>query len=175
MYPSTANSYTCMVFYNYYYYTGGKQSMSEKKKIVIFLFVFGIIITLAGIKFIHNAQESLHWPKTEGVITQSFMDWDRERHHFANIKYEFVVNGEKITGFQISAKNVNKSSEELLREYPKGKKVTVYYDPVDPVNSLLEPGYSWQSYQAFVLGIIIILAGIGVLLFYKEKPQSAKG
>lgn len=149
--------------------------MSEKKKILIFLFIFGIVITLAGIKLIYNARENLYWPKTEGVITQSFMNWDRNRHHYADITYEFIVNGEKIRGFQISSKDFNKSSEELLREYPKGKKVTVYYDPDDPVNSYLEPGYSWQSYMGLVIGIIFLVAAVCVLLFYKEKPQSAKG
>lgn len=149
--------------------------MTQKKHIVIFLFVFGGVTALGGIKLINNARESLYWPKAEGIITQSFMDRDRHRRHYANIKYSFTVNGQKITGFQISAKEMNKSSEELLKEYPVGKKVTVYYDPDNPENSLLEPGYSWQSYQAFVLGIIIILVGIGVLFFYKEKPQPAKG
>lgn len=145
--------------------------MTQKKHLVIFLFIFGSVLTLAGLKLIHNARESLYWPKTEGVITQSFMDWDRHRQQYANIRYSFIVNGEKITGFQISAKDTNISDEELLKKYPVGKKVIVYYDPENPENSLLEPGYSWQSYQAFVLGIIFLLIAKGVALQYKEKPQ----
>ena len=145
--------------------------MSQKKHLVIFLFIFEGIVTLAGLKLINDARESLHWPNTEGVITQSFMNWDKDRQHYADIKYSFVVAGETITGFQISTREFNTSSEELLKEYPVGKKVTVYYDPDDPYNCYLEPGYSWQSYQAFVLGVIILLVAIGVAVFYKEKPK----
>jgi hypothetical protein len=149
--------------------------MTQKKHLVIFLFVFGSIITLAGIKLINNARESLYWPKAEGIITQSFMDWDRHRRQYANIKYSFTVNGQKITGFQISAKEMNKSNEDLLKEYPVGKKVIVFYDPENPENSLLEPGYSWQSYQALVIGIVILIVAIVVALFYKEKPNKSGG
>ncbi|MCX8124995.1 MAG: DUF3592 domain-containing protein [Spirochaetes bacterium] len=148
--------------------------MTQKKHIVIFLFVFGAVLTLVGIKLIQNARQSLYWPKAEGVITQSFMDWDRHRQQFANIKYTFTVNGEEITGFQISAKDMNKSNEDLLKEYPVGKKVIVYYDPENPENSLLEPGYSWQSYQALVIGIIILIVAIVVALFYKERSQKSE-
>ncbi|MEW6527262.1 MAG: DUF3592 domain-containing protein [Spirochaetota bacterium] len=149
--------------------------MTQKKHIVIFLFVFGGVITLAGLKIVHNARESLYWPKAEGIITQSFMDWDRHRRQFANITYTFTVNGQKIKGFQISAKEMNKSNEDLLKEYPVGKKVIVFYDPENPENSLLEPGYSWQSYQALILGIVILIVAIVVALFYKEKPHEIGG
>lgn len=146
--------------------------MSQKKHLLVFLFIFGGIITLAGLKLINDAKENLYWPTAEGVITQSFINWDKDRRRYADIKYSFVVNGETITGFQISSKEMNTSSEELLKEYPVGKKVTVYYDPDDPYNCYLEPGYSWQSYQAFVIGIIILLVAIGVAILYKEKPQN---
>lgn len=145
--------------------------MTQKKHLLIFLFIFGSVLTLTGLKLIHNARESLYCPETEGVITESFMDWDRHKKQYATIGYSFIVKGEKKIGFQISAKDTNISNEELLTKYPVGKKVEVYYDPDNPENSLLEPGYSWQRYQAFVLGILFLLVAMGVALLYQEKPQ----
>jgi len=60
-----------------------------------------------------------------------------------------------------------------LSKYPVGRKVKVYYNPDDPVIAVLEPGASWESYQAFVLGILILIVDIGVIVYYKRKEMKA--
>ncbi len=64
-------------------------------------------------------------------------------------------------------KNPDIPDNELLRLYPVGKKVTVYYDPKDPTYCLLEPGISYQSYIAFIIGVVFIIIGIVIAVVYK--------
>ncbi|MGB4270391.1 MAG: DUF3592 domain-containing protein [Spirochaetota bacterium] len=151
--------------------------MAFKKHIVLFFLIFGLVVTLAGIKMINEAKESLSWPHTEGVIVTSHMDKRYVKgqgyQHFANITYEFEVGGEKYRGSQISFKNLDIPDEELLRLYPLGKKVKVYYDPDDPSYSLLEPGISIQTYTALFIGIVLLVVAISTAIFYKPKKATS--
>lgn len=150
--------------------------MSTKKQIVIFFVIMGLITTLAGLKFLSDAKSNSSWPVTEGVIIKSERNSERssdgDYHDYPDIKYLFEVEGEEYTGFQISTGNFNRPIEEYLQKYPVGKKVTVYYKPGNPSNCYLEPGVSWQSYMGLILGILLLVAGVSISIFYKQNQSN---
>jgi len=72
--------------------------LKQNRKLIIFLTIFGLIITLAGILMIKRARESLYWPVADGIIVESHEDTRIDKgtvHYYANIKYSFKVNGQE--------------------------------------------------------------------------------
>lgn len=148
--------------------------LKQNRKVIIFLTIFGLVITLAGILRFKRARESVYWPVAEGVIIKSCVGTRMHKgevHHYADVKYSFKVNGEEYTSGEITYKHVNRSIDETLAKFPVGLKVKVYYNPDDPSIALLEPGASWETYQAFAIGILILIVDIGVIVYYKRKDM----
>ncbi len=88
------------------------------------------------------------WTRTTGRIVQS--GTETRRHRFAGepetivnvpaVQYEFKVDGRTVRGSRIAigedSGGVN--TEATLARYPKGAEVTVFYDPADSANCVLE-------------------------------------
>ena len=91
--------------------------------------------------------KAARWLETQARITESRIEV--ERHRFAGdttkvrnlpyVAYDFVANGATVRGTQISvgvapADNV----DVVLKHYPVGATVPVYYDPANPTDCVLE-------------------------------------
>src|SRR5262249_14821005 len=70
------------------------------------------------------------------VVTTDRID----RKNFAAIPYEYTVAGRKLLSRQVGVgkDHGNLDVVALLQRYPKGKPVTVWYDPAAPEHSILE-------------------------------------
>jgi hypothetical protein len=51
-------------------------------------------------------------------------------------------------------------AQKIAQKYPKGKKVTVYYMPDNPAESLLEPGFSYKVFAWPLVGIVMFVIGV---------------
>ena len=50
-------------------------------------------------------------------------------------------------------------AQKIAKKYPKGKKVTVYYMPDNPSESLLEPGFSYKVFAWPICGFVLLVIG----------------
>ena len=50
-------------------------------------------------------------------------------------------------------------AQKIAKKYPKGKKVTVYYMPDNPAESLLEPGFSYKVFAWPIAGVVMLAIG----------------
>lgn len=80
----------------------------------------------------------------------------------ANIRYEYAVNGESHEsdiwrfGAKISWLSWPSVAARATARYPFGKSVTVFYNPNNPSDAVLEPGtIDWTG---FVLGLLFMIA-----------------
>ena len=88
------------------------------------------------------------WPQAAGRITKSVVATRHARPfgratqviNFPAIEYEFSVAGRKYNGRRISVGEDagGANIEATLTRYPVGAAVTIYYDPADPENCVLE-------------------------------------
>jgi hypothetical protein len=144
-----------------------------------FQIIAGGALLLLGIVFsdIPTMIMSQGWPATEGKIDKSrivgtgIRGWDGEVfvETKAYVSYRYIVNG---TSYTSSVVNSIKSPFSLYprsyaTRYPAGKDVTVYYNPKDPSEAVLEPGFidpfkafDVFSYLFFGAGIYSIYRGI---------------
>jgi len=115
-----------------------------------------------GYRLVRKARASSKWPSTQGTIESSTVDVERERErdsdgdiHYEtkftpNIVYQYQVDGMDFAGDQISFGGTSSSSQSrayrITNQYPEGAEVTVYFDPEDPQESVLQPGATLGTY-----------------------------
>jgi hypothetical protein len=143
-----------------------KNGKSNVNPVIMVLFA-GIVIGLYGIYKIYKGYESQSWPTTEGrIIDSRLAGAKRILGRRAYIKYEYFVDGKRYVSPQISYTFIignYSSSVETLRKYPKGKTVTVYYDPDNSRDAVLETEISGRISWLFILSGLAIIAGLRAL------------
>jgi hypothetical protein len=107
--------------------------------------MIGAMIANVGLKM-HRAKG---WLQVEGRITRSKLMVRRPSAgndigtavNVPDIAYSFMAGGLSYQGRRVSLGDISgKFAEEAVRRYPVGSVVTVYYDPADPSDCVLERG-----------------------------------
>ena len=125
-----------------------------------------------------RALDARHWPTAEAVVLSSDMTT-----HFdtsdgvsggggptfgAAVTYSYSVDGIGYESDRVSFGSYSSSdsdhAETILARYPVGASVTVHYDPEDPAEAVLEPGYAGGHTIIFIVGGTFV--AVGSLLFW---------
>jgi hypothetical protein len=111
------------------------------------------------------------WLRTEGLIRESRIE--AANGWAARIRYSYSFRGESFEGSRISPlhEDAKHRSEQQAqrdrRRYPYGKTVTVYVNPEDPFDAVLEPLAG--NRRAF----LHVLAGLGGLVIVVVHAYAA--
>ncbi|MFT4639449.1 MAG: hypothetical protein ACI8T1_002774 [Verrucomicrobiales bacterium] len=147
-------------------------------------FVGGIALAIWGAREWQSALSSKDWPTVPGTILQSEVTKKMKarrpgqkshqtRTQFTSeIRYSYVVNETCYTGARVSYSDYSSSNEAqmeaVVARYPKGKSVTVYYEPENSSNSLLESGFGWTPVAIIAVGVVFTLVG-GITLLRTRR------
>ncbi len=166
------------------------------KSSIIFGAVFGavgLVVAGFGVNELTQADASASWPSVAGTVVSSQVKKStssrgtgrkrrRSTSHSASIVYEYTVDSRKHTAKRVSfgaTSSSASSAREIVSRYPKGKAVTVYYDPADPERAVLEPGTSGGTYIPLGVGVVFAAIGgymaVGGLLVRKKRLAAAAG
>jgi len=79
------------------------------------------------------------------------------------VRYEFDVAGARYSGDRIGFVGYSPSSVARLRTmYRTGNAVTVWYDPADPNESVLQRRAAWLLFMQLLVGGTFVLLGVVV-------------
>lgn len=114
-----------------------------------------------------NALASESWPSVNGRLTdvrlwgKRRIDGEMKEAEKLIVEYEYEIDGLKYTGTSATFYTlVYPETLEFFKHYPKGSDVKIYYNPKDPVESVLIPGLKKnQPYSEFILGGLGIAVG----------------
>jgi len=157
----------------------------------------GAITLYLGIQSFNKARASTNWPEAEGKIISSSVEShtsektgssrDRSRSrggttttttYKAEVFYEYTVDGKTYNGNRVAYGNVSTSSPSRARRivdrYPEGKEISVYYQPDDPEECLLEPGMKLQTLFLPGFGLIFLCAGVAMFIFLPRAFKKGK-
>jgi len=141
-------------------------------------FAYAIIIILAIVSFISGcylyikSKDSMNWSKTNGFIldTKLYKSVDGGASpisYKAQIKYSYTVEEKEYIskriyfgGFLLDSSPSR--SKKLLKKYPKGTTVDIYYNPLKPQQSVLQKGVHLDVILTF---ITVFLFMIFMLIF----------
>jgi hypothetical protein len=116
---------------------------------LIFLPMAALVLVAVASKLLELGRAQ-SWTQTTGKIVRS--EIEARRHRFANepetvknvpaVEYEFTADDRKIRGSRIGIGDDagGANAEATLARYPVGATVTVYYDPADATQCVLERG-----------------------------------
>ena len=117
-----------------------------------------------------KSEESQAWSATSGQITESYV---RESHsqdsdgitttsYYAEVRYLYQVMGVEYSGDKVSfggkVGGSRGKANETTVQYPVGKNVTVYYDPNNHEDAVLERRIG--SRGMLIIGIIFTAIGV---------------
>jgi len=140
-----------------------------------FVLVFagiGAFLIYQSVRGRQKADASQSWPSTSGQITEAHVshhtssdtDGEMSDHYTPQVKYTYQAIGQEYQGdklgfgFQQSFGSQAKA-QAALAPFPVGAQVTVYYDPNNPAEAVLERKAGGAT-LSLVLGIIFVVIGL---------------
>jgi len=139
-----------------------------------------IALVVAGFGLL-KLKASGEWDSVTGVVldsaiekiyhapSQRNMAGDNVVDYKINIRYRYSVNGRELTGETVTAGMPNiagskQDAEDIVRRYPAGETIRVFYNPVKPSEAALITGRDVPIAGFVVFGLLI--AGVaGLILF----------
>ncbi|MFU8860970.1 MAG: DUF3592 domain-containing protein [Cyclonatronaceae bacterium] len=148
-----------------------------------------LLLTWGFYRQFSTAQNSKNWPFVTGeVIEFDVRNRTADKSVYATIRYTYKVDGYTYTGNRFTLENGEPDVRQVARRldaYPEGRTITVYYNPENPSQAVLEPGVSANAlmvtsmaYLFFVL-VIVFLSGISFRFssYWQQKlePETEEG
>ncbi len=124
-----------------------------------FLF-FGAMALLGGIILTMRVGRTKTWKTADGVITCSDMVADAWRPS-PIIEYNYEVGGRTYKADKVAAGWSNSLSDwEMVKKYPYGHTVKVFYNPDNPRQATLEPGTARLGMLLTLMGVCLLFLGV---------------
>jgi len=141
-----------------------------------FYIVLGfVLVSMSGYDLVRY-QDAKTWPSVQGTVQISKIRAHKEwmlSVFEPHLIYSYTVAGKGYTGdtVRIGHAKMMWSKEDatgLLQNYPAGKTVTVYYDPDEPTEALLELKIDKSRKQGSWVGFALIVFG-GFWLRHRKR------
>ncbi len=146
---------------------------------IIFLGI-GIATTFFGMNNLKKFSASKSWPSVKGTVTVSEIDtrqmesngkWINMYH--PQVVYNYFVKDKAYTNSKISfgdyATNKRKDANKVIRKYPVNSEVTVYYNPINPQEAVLQRKAGLAAYGIVAIGVLLSLGGLFLLFALIKK------
>ncbi len=116
-------------------------------------------------RLMDNAK-SRNWPTVKGEITKS-QAWQYRytrsgsKFYVPRLTYQYNVDGKIYTGGPLIFGKTGLPTE-VLKPYPPGRAITVYYAPHDPRQNMLRPGNKARDYLVLLVPLGLLVYGLAM-------------
>ena len=147
------------------------QALRMDTFIGVSLILAGFIWLLWSLYSLKKGQESEDWSIIKGVITKSkvYEPYRKGNASIPIVHYEYSLKGKTYQSDRIFWGNVHtsgalSSAQKVVDKYKEGENVTVYYNPKNEQESVLEPGSAQGTLLSLAISCIPIVVGTIQLL-----------
>jgi hypothetical protein len=155
--------------------------ISRKVLLCSLAILFGF--SVASLPQYLRIKKSAEWPSVPGVITASWMRSGICKGmpcYHGEIVYHYRVGNIEYSGTAFELGRTHWAAREAwqkdLDRYPIGKVVSVYYEPRNPPNAVLEPGLFGETEIVYKMDVGMIwffgLCFVAALLWYHDPEVS---
>lgn len=146
----------------------------------LILIPIGILLAAISLYFGSQQRASQSWPNVAGVVTNAYVeeyrDADQDPSYYARVVYQYEVEGQQYASQQINFGIVRSyasqyQATQALKTYPLGKQVTVYYNPADPGNAVLDRSATRITPFVWLGGGLVLLGAITLLGARRKKVR----
>lgn len=124
--------------------------------------LMGAVLIIFGMVSQYQQRQVKAWVETKGNITHSDFVDDSEGGRLT-IEYEYSVAGMRFQSTRLAPAFMLYNAREMANKYPVGAAVTVYYNPDNPKEAVLER-QSAVTWVSILMGAVCI--GIAAILFF---------
>ncbi|MBS2101220.1 DUF3592 domain-containing protein [Carboxylicivirga linearis] len=140
----------------------------------IITLIVGLIILIFNLRSLIKANSSKNWLSAEGEILNSELDitksfGESDKVYNPKVEYKYLVNGKEYCSTRIyygssSSSTFKKSkSRNIIEKYPKGSRVTVFYDPMNESEAVIERGVKPEVISLILASSVLLACSIYVL------------
>lgn len=139
----------------------------------------GVVTGVVGVRRLRRAWASRAWPSVKGTLVRSevvLSEEETERSDDeprppstwkAELHYEFEVGGRRFEGTRYALDVIDTNDRgraaDIVRAFPTGATVDVFYEPANPENCVLRPGISGGSAIFPLVGVAMVGLGLSML------------
>lgn len=92
-----------------------------------------------------------------------------------SVKYRYAVDGKSYTGNRITASDnyqkTRSSANDVLKKYPVGGEVSVYYNPANPGSSVLKTGVNKNVSLPLGIAVVCFLLATAIIVSELKKKK----
>lgn len=140
----------------------------------VILILVGLLFVIIGFILTLRAKAASKWPTTTGVMLKSELVERTTKQRTSNhqirtytsyeplVEYQYTVDGQNLTGKRLAfglTRLPLEKAQELVKKYPVGAQVPVYYNPRKVKDSRLEVTAAAAAPQ-LIIGAIIGVIGV---------------
>ena len=145
------------------------------------ILVGGLIGWGAALLEYRTSLRSAAWPSVTGVVRASEVETSIQRRssgpnrtsYLFSLRYEYTVDSQTYEGDRIRFGGYGDGTREFadaaVARFPVGAEVTVYYDPDDPGEAVLERGANTSAAITPFAVLVLLPVGLGLFLFNRPR------
>jgi len=145
--------------------------------LLVAMVLFGAFFIYKGFHAILRQQQTMSFKPTTGIMVSSSIGQNSTGRNAAGqpagpeqvayypiVVFSYSVDGQRYTGRHYNEADMYGLSqndvESIVNQYPAGKVCTIYYNPANPADSILQRDLGAAPYIFILVGILIIVAGL---------------
>lgn len=142
----------------------------------IVLSLGGTILAVYQANLLEEFWKRRSWNQVEGTVLSVRITGDRAS--LPEVVYRFVANHTvhvdstdlETPAFGGKTKKYD-TAKKIISSYPPGSSVTVYYNPSDPLQSVLSSGVPWHVYARLALGSTVFLVSFVMVSIPRRRKE----
>ena len=148
--------------------------------LLIFIGCVGLILLWYSIPQIYKCFQARNWPSVPGRVSgkgteshaDSLLSPSRYTHLFStsdnvDVAYDYMVNGVQYSSSTVSCDDGRQVEVALLQ--PIGSDVTVYYEPSDPSNAVINRTVGPSTLSVTLVGVVLVCFSSFSFFFARNK------
>jgi len=150
--------------------------------------LIGALILLFSLMGAMQSMEISEWPSTEGTVTDGnvYSEWFSTGKHISNGYYMYyprVTYTYNVSGVEYHCDNIwrldhqSRSANEaygVIYSYPQGMNVTVYYNPSNPSQAVLDRTEEVSPMAPIAIGVALLALGVGGTVYVLSRRKRNK-
>jgi hypothetical protein len=147
----------------------------------VLLFLVALLTAFTFWNRLSQARATADWKAVSGTVAKVGIEttWSSgQTQYLPRVTYRFEHEGTSHTGNRITPRDLTCGSrskaEELITAYSPNSEVTVYYNPEDPTQSVLQPGAEGTDYLLLGFPVLFLLFAYGFLQMLMRARQASR-
>jgi hypothetical protein len=132
--------------------------------VTLLIGAIGVVLLVAGFLMTRTPGKSSHWPTTTGQILASMIQY-RRKSGGGHSPYPLVLYTYQVEGQHYQSQRIyfgvpvgGSAMTGVIKKYPVGAQVPVYYNPQNPADAVLERSIPMAKFLGFIGVIMIVVA-----------------